>query len=346
MNISPAHTPLVVVTRGVGSAQSVESVHYGSIAVVDAKGHVCWSAGDAHALTFSRSTLKPFQALPFMNAGGVRAMKWGTRETALMCASHSGEEVHSELARTMLASFGCDESHLRCGCHVPLRYTALDITPPKRKWDQTYNNCSGKHAGFLAYCKLTETPLETYLDEGHPLQKAIRASVAAHSGVDESRLVVGIDGCSAPNYALPLANLARLFALLARPEQAGESAESLACLSAAMRAHPELVSGGGRSDVAFMHAFGAPDDGDVVAKIGAGGVQLLGVRSAGLGIAIKIADGNAQALYCAAVAALDQLGLLDDTRRAALAVYARPAIRNCVGTVTGEWRAAFSLARA
>lgn len=345
MNSLPAHVPLVIVTRGVGSAQSIESVHHGSVAVVDVHGRLLAYAGDASAITFSRSTLKPFQALPFVQAGGLKAMGWGSREAALMCASHSGEDVHSELAQRMLANIQCDEHHLRCGCHVPLRYTALDIPAPQRSWDQTYNNCSGKHAGFLAYCKLTDTPLDTYLDEAHPLQQAIRACVAQHSGLEQGRLAVGIDGCSAPNYALPLQNLARLFALLAQPQAAGDTAESLDVLSTAMRAHPELVSGQGRSDLAFMQAFQEESDGDLVAKIGAAGIQLLGIRSAGLGIAVRIADGNAQALYCAAVAVLEQLGLLGDTQRAALAPYARPAIRNYAGIVTGEWRASFTLTR-
>lgn len=356
MNTAPNHAPLAVETRGVGIAQSVESVHYGSVAVVDQAGRLSWSIGDPAALVFSRSTLKPYQALPFVEGGGLAQFDLDERETALLCASHSGEDMHVALADAMLAKSGCDERHLQCGCHVPLRYTAFDKQPPVgTRFDQRHNNCSGKHAGFLAYCRMTDAPLESYLDEGHPLQRAIRARVAAMAGVDEATLAVGIDGCSAPNLALPLANLARLYALLARPDaapdaRAGGAAlappEALDRLAHAMTAHPELVSGIGRSDLVFMNAFDNADGRpDLVSKVGAAGVQTFGVRSAGIGIAIKVADGNPAALYCVATAVLDQLGLLDDAKRAALAQYARPAFRNYRAIVTGEMRPAFRLAR-
>ncbi len=357
MNTPPNHAPLVVETRGVGIAQSVESAHYGSIAVVDGAGQLLWSVGDPEALTFSRSTLKPYQALPFVEAGGLKHFGFDESETAMLCASHSGEDMHVALADGMLRKAECDEHHLQCGCHVPMRYLAFDLPAPAgAQYDQRHNNCSGKHAGFLAYCRLTDTPIETYLDEGHPLQRAIRHRVAAMAGIDEATLAVGIDGCSAPNLALPLSRLARLYALLARPDAADDAraegavlapAEALERLSRAMTRHPELVSGTGRSDQLFMGSFVAPDgQPDLVSKVGAAGVQTFGVRSAGLGIAIKIADGNMAALYCAATAVLDQLGLLDDARRAALAAYARPAFRNHRAIVTGEMRPAFALARA
>lgn len=339
---APKHVPLVVVTRGVGSAQSVESVHYGSVAVVDEAGALLWHAGDPNALTFTRSTLKPFQALAFVEADGPRQVGFGEREIALMCASHSGEEVHAALARDMLDRVQCDEHHLRCGCHVPYIYNDVRTLPPDQTWDQTYNNCSGKHAGFLAWCRVHDAPLDGYLEERHPLQRAVRAAVAQRAGLDESALVVGIDGCSAPNYAMPLVNLARLFLQLAWPEAGGDAASALATLGNAMMAHPQLVSGTGRSDLAYMRAF----DGELVSKVGAAGVQAFGVKSAGLGIAIKIADGNVDALHCAAVSVLDQLGLLDEVRRAALASYMRPQIRNHAKTVTGELRPVVMLTHA
>lgn len=355
MNTPPQHVPLVVETRGVGIAQSVESVHYGSVAVTDPRGRLLWYVGDPQALMFSRSTLKPYQALPFVEQGGLRQFALDSEETALLCASHSGEPMHVAVADRMLRKAGCDEHHLQCGCHLPMQFTHTDrVAPPDLVYDQRHNNCSGKHAGFLAFCRMTDTPLASYLEEGHPLQRAIRGRVASMVGVDESALAVGIDGCSAPNLALPLTGLARLYAMLARPgdvdQPLAEGAEllpgeALRALSDAMTRYPELVSGTGRSDSLFMRTFGADAGGDLVSKIGAAGVQCFGVRSAGIGIAIKIADGSLPALYCAAVAVLDQLGLLDDARRTSLAAYARPGFKNHRGIVTGEMRPAFALAR-
>ena len=64
----PRHVPLVETTRG----GTTECVHYGSIAVVDASGRLMASAGDPESLNFTRSALKPLQALPFVEDGALR----------------------------------------------------------------------------------------------------------------------------------------------------------------------------------------------------------------------------------------------------------------------------------
>lgn len=340
MSTTPAHVPLVVETRGVGGAQSVESVHYGSVAIVNSTGQLIASAGDTQALTFTRSTIKPFQALEFVEHAQAASLGFSEEEMALLCASHSGEALHVALADSLLKKIGCTEQHLQCGCHLPFAYSWTNRPPPPHfQFDQRHHNCSGKHLGFLAYCRLSETPLESYLDEGHPLQKAVRGRLARLSGLEESRLVLGIDGCSAPNYALPLQVLAQLYAQLANPAGAPEAQTSLARLAQLMREHPLVISGQGRSDYQFVQA-GA---GDWLAKIGAGGVQAMAINSAGLGIAIKIANGNMDALYCATTAVLEQIGLLNDHARSTLQDYLRPAIFNARKVMTGEWRPVLSL---
>ncbi|HJV81575.1 asparaginase [Noviherbaspirillum sp.] len=323
--------PLAEVTRG---AQP-ESIHTGAVAVVDLSGTLLYYAGDPHFPTFTRSTLKPFQALPFLRAGGPARFGFGSREIALMCASHSGEPMHIDTVSTMLARAGCDEHHLRCGCHVPIHYGIENRRPAAdQTFSQLHNNCSGKHAGFLAYCVQHGQPLDTYLDPSHPLQTSIRACVAQAADMPQDDLTMGIDGCSAPNYAMPLSRLALAYARLAQGGEDPDFGQQFDDLFAAMTAHPELVSGKGRADLAFMQS--AP--GDWVAKGGAEGVQAIGVRSAGLGIAIKVADGNARALYPAAISALRQLGLLSSTDATPLASWAHPQIHNLKGLHTGEIR--------
>ena len=95
-----------------------------------------------------------------------------------------------------------------------------------------------------------------------------------------------------------------------------------------------MVSGEGRNDLALMRA----GRGDWVTKIGAEGVQAIGVRSAGIGVAIKVADGSKRGLHPATVAVLDQLGLFDDEQRAELAPWREPTIRNYRGIATGTVR--------
>ncbi len=321
--------PLAEVTRGA----QLESIHIGAVAVVDLRGELMYSAGDPHFSTFTRSTIKPFQALPFLRDGGVARFGYGSREIALLCASHSGEAMHTGIVQSMLRKAGCDEHHLRCGCHVPIRYSLENKQPAAgESFNQLHNNCSGKHAGFLAYCVQHGLPLDTYLDPAHALQQAIRESVAQVAGMAQTDLGMGIDGCSAPNYAMPLSRLALAYARLAQGANDPVFGYLFGDVFDAMTTHPELVSGSGRADLAFMRT--AP--GDWVAKGGAEGVQVIGIRSAGLGIAVKVADGNPRALYPAAISVLQQLGLLPAVDATPLASWLRPQIHNLRGLQTGE----------
>lgn len=330
--------PLAEVTRG----GQVESMHAGAVAVVNLRGDLLCHAGDPHFLTFTRSTLKPFQALPFMRSGGAAHFGFGSREIALMCASHSGEKAHVDIVRAMLSSAGCDEHHLRCGCHVPIHYATAELRPPPDEhFNQLHNNCSGKHAGFLAYCVQHGMALESYINPDHPLQKAIRQHVAQVTALAETDLKSGIDGCSAPNYALPLSRLALGYARLAQRGNDLEYGSEFGQLFDAMTRHPELVSGTGRPDLAFMRTV----PGDWVAKGGAEGVQAIGIRSAGLGIAVKVADGNARALYPATIAVLQQLGLIDVVESTPLAPWLQPSLRNLRGVQTGDIRATVALVK-
>ena len=332
----------------------VENVHHGSIAVVSADGALTHFAGDPDYLTFTRSMLKPLQALPFIRDGGHIHYGWGSREVALMCASHSGEVMHTEVVAAMLESSGSEESQLQCGCHVPGWYAALDRAPPEgARFTAIQHNCSGKHAGFLASCRFHSEPVEDYLDPASPVQRRVAAAVARMSGLTERALVTGTDGCSAPNYAMPLSRLAFAYGHLAQGRSAAREVETmrdaLGVVFDAMTGHPELVSGTARSDQALM-SF-AP--GDWVTKIGADGGQAIGIRSAGIGIAIKIADGNRDALYCAVIETLRQLGLFDGRFESpgdaaqgvpqSLARWRGAVLRNARGLATGRMSARFKL---
>ncbi|OON64000.1 asparagine amidohydrolase [Massilia sp. KIM] len=333
--------PLVATTRGYAdSGLVVENVHSGSIAVVDTAGRLLWQAGDPHYPTFTRSALKPFQALPFILSDGPARFALTRDELALLCASHSGEERHLAGVRSILDKIGLDPGHLECGCATPLYYEAVGKPAPQdRSWTPLHHNCSGKHSGFLAWCRLHGAPTQGYVEPGHPLQQAIRSTLADTAGMPEDAMATGIDGCSAPNYAMPLSRLAHLYARLAQGNRDEALGGAMGQLFDAMTARPDLVSGEERTDLHWMTAGG----GDWVAKIGADAVQAIGVRSAGIGIAIKISDGNSRALHPAVFGVLDQLGMLDDARRAQLERYRQPPIRNARGVAAGDIRTLFTL---
>jgi L-asparaginase II len=327
-----AFVPLLEASRG----GTTECVHYGAIALADHQGHVLASCGDPHWITFTRSTLKALQALPFVQDDGPRAMGFSRQQVALLCASHSGEPMHVAQVQGILDMAGLTYRQLQCGCHVPMFVELGQAAPP---YDERHHNCSGKHAGFLASCVHHGWPVESHLAADHPLQQAIRSHVARVVGLAPEALKMGVDGCSAPNYAMPLANLARGYARLASGEADPEFGASFALLADAMTAHPELVSGTGRNDLAFMRA----GRGDFVSKAGADGVQVVASRSRRQAVAVKIADGSKVAVAAVTVAALDQAGWLDDEQRKALQPWRAATIASIKGAPVGERKAVFQL---
>lgn len=328
--------PLIEHTRG----SLPEIVHAGAIAVVNAQGQLLRSAGDAQVMSFTRSTLKPFQALPFLQGGGLKHFGFTQKQTALLCASHNGEDMHVAQVDDMLRKIGQPTKALQCGCHVPLRFSYGGLSAPEGlQFDERHNNCSGKHTGFLAYCVQYGYSLANYLAHEHPLQRAIFQSVMQATKTDASQLMAGTDGCSAPNYAMPLHNLAHAFARLASGSLDSELGEHFSVLRDAFFAHPEMISGTGRNDLAFTQA----GRGDWITKIGADGVQVIASISRREAIAIKMISGNMPALYAAAVVAMDQLDWLDNTQRAALKAWAPQPLRNARGIQTGEIRSVFQL---
>ncbi len=320
-----------------------EIVHAGAIAVVNARGQPQASVGDAHAMSFTRSTIKPFQALPFLIGGGIKAFGFTPQQTALLCASHNGEDMHVAQVDDMLRKIGQPYQALQCGCHVPLRFSYGGLVPPADlQFDERHNNCSGKHTGFLAFCVQHGLSLDNHLAPDHPLQVAIHQQVMRATGADASQLVAGTDGCSAPNYAMPLSKLAYAFARLASGAHDSELGEHFAVLCSAMGQHPEMVSGTGRNDLAFTQA----GRGDWITKIGADGVQVIASISRQEAIAIKVISGHMPALYAAAVETMEQLGWLDTQQREMLKPWACQTLLNAKSKAVGEIKPCFNLTTA
>lgn len=319
---------------------TLENQHFGSVAVVNTQGKLLAHAGDPQWMTFTRSTLKALQALPFVEADGPQHFGFGSEHIALLCASHSGEAMHVQAAQDMLEKAGQTYKVLRCGCHVPYHFELDGTAPsPGQIFDERYHNCSGKHAGFVAYCVQHGLSLDNYEAPEHPLQQAIRRDVALAVGMDPNDLKAGVDGCSAPNYAMPLSRLAYGYARLANGVADSQFGSSFAQLSAAMTAHPDLVSGTGRNDEAFMRI----GQGDWVSKVGADGVQVVGSTSRGQAFALKIIDANKPALFAASVEVMEQLGWLDNTQREALRPWRAQPLINLRGIQVGERLPAFTL---
>ncbi|NPA06471.1 MAG: asparaginase [Chloroflexi bacterium] len=287
----PGFVPAVVLTRG----DLLENVHMAAVAVVDATGRLLASWGDPMMPVFMRSSAKPFQALPFVVEGGPDVLGWTDEHLAVMVSSHDGSPKHTQLVREMLASVGLDVSALQCGVHPPLDpKTAQALACQGQDPSPLHHTCSGKHAGFLARARHHGWDITTYLNPEHPVQQAAREALALLSQWPAERIYMGIDGCSAPNFALPLYHAAWAWARLVDPADLSPAWGRAAMrITRAMVAHPELVAGPERFDTRVMRAT----NGRVIAKGGAAGYQALGVRaghwpgmSRGVGVVIKIAD--------------------------------------------------------
>ena len=331
----PRHVPITVAYRG----GHPENIHQGSLAVVNAQGQLLASVGDVDSPLFTRSSLKPFQAMPLIAQAADR-YELSDADVALLCASHNGEPMHVERAAALLAKIGAGESSLACGSHIPFFLTTNGISPePGARFNRLHHNCSGKHTGMLLLAHALNAPQGGYLDSHHAVQQEIARSVSHFAGVPVGQLVRGTDGCSAPNYALPLRSLAHAFARLTLEEPDPVYGKAPLRIARAMSHHPELVSGQGRNDLALMRA----GRGDWVSKVGADGVQALASFSRGIGIAAKVSDGQLAPLMVAFVSALDQLNWLDAESRSALASLIPPPLKNAAGIEVGEMRAVLEL---
>lgn len=312
--------PIYELTRG----RTVESVHHGALAVVDTAGNLLAWYGDPDCVTYLRSSAKPLQILPFLENGGQTYYHLSEREIAMMCASHTGTDEHAKVLRGIQAKVGIQESDLLCGTHVPMdEATAETLRERKEKPTPNRHNCSGKHTGMLAFARMkiardNDKDL-AYIDPHHPIQKAILETFAAMCGLSVEDVQSGVDGCSAPNFAVPLRKAALAYARLSDPEGGSvlppARAEVCRLVVKSMIVHPEMVSGPGRFDTRLMEVT----HGHLVVKGGAEGYQCVGVlpgayglESPALGIAIKIADGDARGKVRSAVTleVLRQLNLL------------------------------------
>ena len=200
---------LVELTRG----GLVESTHTGAFVLARANGEVVATAGDIARPIFPRSAIKALQCLPVIESGAAERYGFGDAEIALACASHSGTAGHADLARAMLQRAGQDPAALACGAHDPMHdASARELARRGERFTSLHNNCSGKHAGLVCTCAHLGDPIAGYLAVAHPHQQRIARVLADFCGDDFKADRYGVDGCSAPNWAIPFQPIARAFA--------------------------------------------------------------------------------------------------------------------------------------
>ena len=343
------HIPMVEVTRG----RIVESVHYGSLCLSQPDGKVILSLGDQITPFFLRSSAKPFQLLAFLEQGGKEHYSLIPREIAIMCASHSGTPAHIKVLEALQEKVGINESMLQCGVHVPYHKPSADqLILDGAPLHPNHNNCSGKHTGMLSFTRMIGAPLETYLENSHPVQRAILKTFAELCDVDTEMIELGVDGCTAPVFAVPLGAAALGYARICQPDNLAEN-RAAACrdITSAMAPHADMVAGPERFDTDGMFA----GKGAFISKLGAEGYRSIGILpgyargiESSLGLTIKISDGDAayRATTVIAMAVLKALGVLDDSQIDSLKRYDRRPVTNWRGKEIGEIRPTNELTQA
>ena len=334
MNTHDVNPVLVEIWRG----PVLESVHRGAVAVAASDGALVEGWGDVERVILPRSAVKMIQALPLIESGAADAAGLSSREIALACASHQGAAMHTTLAARWLDAIGRSEADLRCGAHPPGDAAAREALIRRgASPSQLHNNCSGKHCGFVTVAWHLGAGPE-YVDASHPVQQAVRLAVEETGGAAVQGMA--IDGCSAPNFAVPLTALATAMARFAHSDKALDGTRRAAArrIIAAMTAHPELVAGEGRAATRLMRAA----RGRAVVKSGAEGVFTAILPGPGLGIALKIDDGAGRAAEAAMAALLVRYGVLD-RRDPVIAAFTDVPLRNWRGIAHGRLRVAPAL---
>lgn len=325
---------LVELTRG----GLVESAHMGTLVLARPNGEHIIALGDIARPIFPRSAIKALQALPLIETGAAERYGFGDAEIAIACASHSGTAAHADLVASMLASAKLDASALACGAHAPTHEaSARALAAADGQYTALHNNCSGKHSGMVCTCAHVGDPVQGYLDVRHPHQQRIAQVLADFCGDGFSASRYGIDGCSAPNWVIPVAHLAKAFAAyitgdgLTPTRRAATERIAKACM-----ARPDMVAGPERLDTLAMTAL----PGKMFMKTGAEGVYCGAFPAHGLGFAVKIDDGTKRGAEAVVS------GLIQHFYPAANVFGALGTTRNWVGIETGATRLSGDLSRA
>ncbi|MEO6209351.1 MAG: asparaginase [Gemmatimonadaceae bacterium] len=310
---------------------TIESTHHVHAMVSDADGTMLGSAGEPSILTVWRSCAKPFQLFSFVESGGFDACGWGSEELALACASHGGEPEHVALAARMLESIGLEEGDLACGAHEPMTRRGVRLMvqaglSPSR----LHNNCSGKHAGMLAYARGQSWSTLGYERLGHEVQDRALAQIARWSGSPRDDMELMVDGCGVVAVGLPLTALALAFARLGAAAERGDAVP--ARILAAIAAHPFLFGGTDRFDTVLIEE----SKGRIISKVGAEGVHAVSIPAQGIAIAVKVEDGATRAQHPAVLKLLQLLGVLPEGLSPRLAAFARTPIMNTRNELVGE----------
>ena len=310
-----------------------ESAHQVDVAICGADGEVVLSLGNIDSVIFPRSAMKPLQAIALVEVlqRSASSKQLSDSEIALICSSHNGEILHVDAVRDLLGKFHIDIDDLICGAHWSMHEeTMVSQVRNLEAPHQIHNNCSGKHAGMMILSKLLSSKTVDYEKLCCDAQQRILETLEFMTGVDLMQHITGLDGCGAPVFSAPLGKWARAFAMFAGGgELPDEKIAACQKIRKSIASHPLHIAGKGRCCSAVNAAYGEA----ITVKIGAEGVYSAAFHELGLGVMIKVRDGNKRGAEVALGAVIQTLGYeMQDS----LADFFEPTLRNWAGEVVGD----------
>ena len=312
----------------------IETIHRGSFALVDMHGTLQWGVGNFRNKVFPRSSAKVFQALAALNEDIIDEYHLTEQEIALLVSSHNGEDIHVETVKAIAEKAGITEKDFMCGHDYPW-YKKDCLSTKFTQPSSFHHQCSGKHVALLMLAQKCGYTLHSYHEEHHNVQQRIIGLLEMMCDYHIAEKDSAIDGCSIPNWSLPLINLALGYAKFGTGEYLAEKTKKNAHkIMQSVWNNPLMIGGSNRhcSKIAKElknHAF---------AKIGADGVYGAAFPEYGLGLAIKIDDGSAKASEVVLNHIMDKIGVLDDANIQHKDSWLRPKVNNIQGFETGYWR--------
>jgi L-asparaginase II len=311
----------------------IENRHRGAIAVCDPKGRLIQSWGDVDTLVYPRSAVKLLQALPLVESGAADHFHLDQAELALACSSHGAEPAHTEAIKHWLQRIELDEEALECGPRAPSHEaTAQAMLKQQRTHGRIHNCCSGKHTSMLTTSRYLGEETRGYIEREHPAQQRWFDALGEMADIDLRGLPWNRDGCGIPVIAMPLTAMATAFARVAVPDDlAPGRADAVNRLGKAIAENPFMIAGSGRLGSKTIALSGRR----TLVKSGADGVYVAALQQQGLGVTLKIDDGNSQAAEVAILSILRHLGGLHADEIAQLDEHYRMPISNTLGVVTG-----------
>ena len=272
----------------------IESSHKIKILVVDLKGKILLSSGNNNDLIYPRSSIKIFQAIPFIRSQAVKYYKLNSKQIALASSSHRGESYHIKELQSWIKKIKINKYNLKCGIHNPLNLRASEkLFRENKKSNQLHNNCAGKHLAMITSCKMNKYNIHEYLDFHHPHQKEIRKIFEKFSNKKITKKNYGVDGCSAPQYSFKILDIANmLINLIKSYNQKFDYSDEVKQIIKSVISNPYYIGGTDSLDSRIMTISNK----NIFCKGGAEGVLLFADLKKGISGVIKVVDGNERAI--------------------------------------------------